>query len=120
MNALSKKLFNIRELKYLGLLFLIFYLIFIIAFFRNNLLNTLRVVFSIFWILIIPGYFITFYWKGKIGFLERVIIGTAMAGIVLGVVSYYFGLFGLNIKYHLFLIPTLLIVSGIFLSLLKK
>lgn len=108
-----------KELKYIGLLFLVFLVIFRIAFFKENLIVLFRIVLSLFWLFALPGYFMMLYWREKIDFTERFIIGIALAAGLIGIVSYYLGLAGLNIKYHAVILPLVLILAGLLINLKK-
>tara|TARA_Y100000310_G_C20060137_1_gene524599 strand:- start:94 stop:450 length:357 start_codon:yes stop_codon:yes gene_type:complete len=111
---LKKEVFNtvIKELKYIGILFLVVLIIFKIAFFKENLLVLIRNVLSLFWLFVLPGYFLMLYWREKLEFIERFIIGIALAAAIIGIFSYYLGLIGLNIKYHTIMLPLILILLG--------
>ena len=119
--ALKKESFELmkKELAYIGMLFLIILLIFKIIYYKGNFIITLRFVASLFWLFALPGYFIMFYWKEKLEFTERFIIGIALSAAVIGILSYYIGLIGLNIKYHGILLPVLMIIAGIVINLKK-
>jgi uncharacterized membrane protein len=121
MTALKKEVFEDvkKELQYVGILFLIALIIFKIAFFKENILVLSRTVLSLFWLFVLPGYFIMLYWKEKIGFLERFIIGVALSAAIIGIFSYYLGLMGLNIRYHTFVLPLVLILAGLLANLRK-
>ena len=108
-----------KEFSYIGILFVLFILIFKIIFFKENLIVVFRTVISIFWIFIIPGYFILFYWHEKFNFTERFIIGIALSSAVIGIFSYYLGLIGLNIKYHTIILPLTIILVGVFINFKK-
>ena len=108
-----------KEAKYLGLLFVIVLIAFQIAFFKENILVTLRYVLSLFWIFVLPGYFLMLYWHEKLGFLERILIGIALAAAVTGIFSYYIGLMGLHIKYHTIVLPLIIIIVGLIATLRK-
>ena len=108
-----------KEAKYLGLLFVIVLVAFQIAFFKENILVTLRYVLSLFWIFVLPGYFLMLYWNEKLEFLERILIGIALAAAVTGIFSYYIGLMGLHIKYHTVLLPLIIIIVGLIATLRK-
>lgn len=114
MIALRKEDFNDlkKELQYIGLLFLTALAIFKIAFYKETFIVLFRNVLSLFWLFALPGYFMMLYWKEKIGFVERLIIGTALSAAVTGISSYYLGLMGLNIKYHAIVLPIALILIG--------
>ena len=105
-----------KELGYIGILLILFILVFKIIFFKENLMVVFRTVLSIFWMFILPGYFILFYWKEKLNFTERLIIGIALSAAVIGILSYYLGIIGINIRYHTIILPLIMILAGIFLN----
>ncbi len=108
-----------KELLHIGLIFILSFIIFEVAFYKENLAVLLRTVLSIFWLFVLPGYFIMLYWHDKLEFFERFLIGIALSAGVIGIASYYIGLIGLNIKYHTFILPLILILLGITISLKK-
>jgi len=116
---LKKEIFDFKELKYLGILFLLALIVFKIAFFKENLIVLFRTVFSLFWLFALPGYFIMLYWKEKLGFLERFVIGILMSAAIIGITSYYLGLWILSIKYHAIVLPLSLIAIGIAINMRK-
>lgn len=105
-----------KELLIIGVIFAVTFIAFKIIFLSENFLVVLRTVFAIFWLLVLPGYFIMFYWKEELQFFERLIIGVAVGTAITGLLSYYIGLLGLHIKYHTFLLPIILIVIGVVLN----
>ena len=109
-----------RELKYIGMIFVLSLIIFKIAFYKENLVVLFRSVLSIFWIFVLAGYFILLYWKEKLSFIERFIIGIVLSAAIIGVFSYYLGLIGLNIKYHVIVLPLILILLGILINFSKN
>lgn len=119
LTALKKEVFELigKELKYIGIVFALIFVALKIAFYKEGLLVVLRTSVSLLWLFVFPGYFLMLYWREKLQFLERLIIGIALSAAVIGIVSYYLGLAGLHVKYHTFLLPTLLIVIGIFINL---
>lgn len=114
---MKKEIFNLKELKYIGFLFIIVLIIFKIAFYKENLVVLFRNVLSLFWLFALPGYFIMLYWKEQLGFVERFVIGVAIAAAIIGIFSYYIGLIGLNIKYHAVVLPLILILIGAVINL---
>ncbi len=108
-----------KEFQYLGLLFLLILIIFKIVFFKENLVVIFRIILSLFWLFVLPGYFIMLYWKEKLEFMERFVIGIVLAASIIGVFSYYIGLIGLNIKYHAILLPLAVILIGFILTIKK-
>ncbi|MBS3114036.1 hypothetical protein J4448_02960 [Candidatus Woesearchaeota archaeon] len=119
---MKKELFELvkKEFKQVGILFALGLIIFKIVFFNENLIVVFRNVLSLFWLFVLPGYFIMLYWAEKLDFVERLIIGTAVAAGIAGILSYYLGLFGLNIKYHAILLPPAIIAAGFIIATRKK
>ena len=109
-----------KEFQYIGLLFLLALVIFKAVFFKENLLGVFRTVLSIFWLFALPGYFIMLYWKEKLEFAERIVIGIALSAGATGILSYYIGLIGLNIRYHAVLLPLAIIIAGLIAAINKK
>ncbi|MCP3682780.1 MAG: hypothetical protein GY861_08835 [bacterium] len=105
-----------KELINLGIAFVSALIIVQIVFYKEGVLNVLKIVVMFFWMLVIPGNVIMLYWKEKLGFLERFIIGTVLGAAVFGIVSYYVALVGLHVKYHWFVLPIVLIALGLFIS----
>jgi len=118
---LKKEVFDLikKDIKYLALIFLSAVIIFKIVFFNDSLIVLLRSVLSLFWLFALPGYFLTLYWNGKLSFTERFVIGIALSAVIIGVFSYYLGLMGLNIKYHTILLPSILILNGLWINMRK-
>ena len=118
---MKKELFELikKEFKHIGVLFALGLIIFKIAFFKEELIVIFRYVLSLFWLFVLPGYFIMLYWAEKLDFVERLVVGTAVAAGVMGIFSFYLGLFGLNIKYHAIILPIVLISVGVFVSYRK-
>ena len=104
----------------LGITFLVVLIIFKIVFFKQDILSLLKLVSSLYWMFVIPGMFLLFYWEDKIGFLERFIVGILVASSVNGILSYYLGILGLHLKYHGIFLPILIILIGIFVISKKK
>lgn len=113
--VLKKEVFDKlrKELLYLLAVFGIAVSIFKIVFYKEDLAVLLRNVASIFWLLVLPGHFLMFYWEEKLGFLERIVAGTAFSAALIGITSYYVGLSGINIKYHAILLPSALLLIGL-------
>lgn len=122
MIALKKEVFETvkKELMLIGLSFLLLLVIFKLVFFKENLLVLFRNVLSLFWLFVLPGYFVMLYWKEKLNFLERFVIGIALAAGIIGIFSYYLGLIGLNIRYHVALLPLAIILLGTFAASIKE
>src|SRR3989344_4757185 len=75
--ALSKeKKFDVKkEFIYVAIIFLLSIVGFKIIFSKEGILVVAKVVASFYFLYIIPGFAIMYYWKNKLDFLERFIIG---------------------------------------------
>ena len=122
MIALKKEVFSdmIKESKYIGILFLLALIIFKIAFYKENFIVLLRIVLSLFWLFVLPGYFIMLYWKEKLGFIERMVVGIGIAAGMTGILSYYISLAGLNLRFHAIILPLIIIFAGVMINLKKS
>jgi hypothetical protein len=87
-----------------------------LAFYQENVLVTTRTALALWWLLVVPGYFLLEHWKGRIGTTERIVVGATAAAAVIAIVSYYLGLLGLHLKYHGIVLPVCMMLVGIFLS----
>ena len=119
---MNREVFNSikEESKYIGILFVIGLVIFKIVYFKESPAVLLKIVASLFWLFVIPGYFSVLYWKEKLEFTERFVIGMMVSAAIIGIFSYYIGLIGLNIKYHIFVLPVLIIIAGLAAAIGKK
>ena len=118
--ALKKEIFDLKELKYLGILFLLALIAFKISFFRENSIILLRSVVAIFWLFVLPGYFIMLYWKNKLDFIERAVAGIGISAAIMGILSYYISLAGLNLRFHAVILPLIIIFAGVVINLKKS
>ena len=119
---MKKEVFELlkKETQYISLIFILVLLVFKIAFYKEGYFVLFRNVLSIFWLFVLPGYFLMLYWSSKLDFIERLIIGISVSAGLTGILSYYIALFGLNIKYHAFMLPLVLILLGFLLAIKKK
>lgn len=76
---------------------------------------------SFYWLFIIPGQVMLFNFKDTFDFKVRLILGTVLGLGIYGILSYYIGLMGIQVKYHWAIIPFLImLVSVIFLRIKNK
>jgi len=109
-----------KDLLILLSLFLISLVSLKIVFFKESIFILLKTIFGFFWIFILPGFFLMYFWHDKLDFLERLIFGTAFGSSVIGIASYYLGLGGIHSKIHSFILPPILIIMGIVLLIRKN
>ncbi len=112
-----KSLLNIlkKDFLYLLISYFIAIIIFKIGFYKESLFLLARVLFSFYWLFIIPGIFITYTFSKEMKFIERFFIGFGIGAAIIGLSSYYIGLLGLHIKYHGVLLPFVVLVTAVFI-----
>lgn len=104
-----------QEAIWLSILFIVSAIVLKIIFFRENISVVMRTAAAFFWIFVLPGFAILFYWHEKIPFLERFVAGILLSAAITGISSYYLGLAGINIMYHSFILPIAIIAVSVFL-----
>ena len=109
-----------KEMAKLVVLFIISLFAFKVAFYKENILVLLKTVGSLFWLFVIPGYALMYYWHDTFNFFIRILIGIGLSAALTGILSYYFGVFVLPIKYHGIILPIILIIVGVFINKIKK
>jgi uncharacterized membrane protein len=80
----------------------------------DSVLGIARLVGSLLWLFVLPGFALLLVWHKRLDFLERVVVGTAVSTAIYGIVSYYVGLLGLPVWYHPWILPPLMIAAGVF------
>lgn len=108
---LSKKLK--KESIYILSLFVLVIIIFKVVFHKEQLSTVIKVISGFFWLFVLPGFSLIYYWQDKLDFIERLIIGIAGGLALVGIISYHLGLLGLHTKYHALIIPPILLTLGI-------
>ncbi|MBN2454047.1 hypothetical protein JXB11_00725 [Candidatus Woesearchaeota archaeon] len=99
---------------YLIALFAAIVIITKIAFSGSSLGEVIKLVGSVYWLWVLPG-FMLMYFFGKLGFGERLVLGgIGMLGIY-GVGSYYLGILGLNLGISIYALPLLAILAAGFI-----
>ena len=74
-----------NELITLGIIFLLVVVGFRMIFLAESFNTILRTVISIFWIFVLPGFAVMFYWNDKLRFYERLIIGICAGTAIIGI-----------------------------------
>ena len=94
--------------------------IFQLVSYRESPLVVMRTVAAFFWTFVLPGFAIMLYWRERLDFLERLIIGTAVGLAAVATIGYNLGLVGLHLKYQWLVIPALVTAAGVAAALMKK
>ncbi len=112
-----------KEGKILGILLLAVMIVFKIVFYNESLPVIGRTVLGFFWLFVLPGYGLMLFWREKLDFLERLILGTTAAVALISLASYYLTLGGLlDIHLQWIVLPAVieLVIGGIIFYRLKK
>ena len=119
---MSREVFDIvkKEGRKLALVLAILIAAMQIAFYHSSFFVNLRAGLSLFYLFVIPGYFILLYWHEKIKFIERTLFGSFIAAGLFGALGYYLGLMGLNVNLDAYFFPLITIIISILLNLRKK
>ena len=105
---MSSKL--VTEIIHIVILFFVALIIGKIALYEEPILMLFKAIAGIFWIFILPGFAIMYWWHNKLTFLERFIIGVPTGSAIIGVLSYYSALALIPLRIHGALLPLLIIV----------
>lgn len=108
-----------QEVVYLFAIFIAAIVILKIAFYKESFITIARTAFGIFWLFVLPGFCLLYHWHEKINFIERFIMGIVISAAIIGILSYYIGLMGLNIKYHIILLPLMFLAID-FIIIIRK
>ena len=92
-------------------------IVFKIVFYNESLLVVGRTVLGFFWLFILPGYTLMLFWRERLDFLERLVLGTAVAVALISLTSYYLTLGGLiNVHWQWIVLPLVIeLTCGIIL-----
>lgn len=101
---------------YLGAIFVLLIVALKIVFYKELFFNVLKMGFGIYLIFIIPGFCMMYFWYDELNFLTRFAVGAALGAAVIGILSYYLGIIGLNLKYHIFILPLAASAAGLFFN----
>ena len=102
-----------EDLKKLGFSILAVYLVLQAVYYKENFLNVIKMVLSVFWLFSIPGMSLLYYWKGRMDFLEHIILGSIVGVGAIGAMVYLGGFVGFPVAYEPYVFPPICIVLGI-------
>jgi hypothetical protein len=122
MNENKEELIKImkKDFIYLAICYIITLLIFQGLFYKESFLVILRTISAFYWTIIIPGIFIVYSYNKNSEFLEKMFLGSAISLALNGLLNYYLGLAGLNIKYHWIILPVVIMGVCSIIALRKK
>ena len=110
----------INELIKLIIVGIIILIILKIVFYKESMTTILIASLGIFYLFALPGYFIMLYWREKIDFIERIVIGTGIAAGLLGIISFLLGVFNINLFIVGYIYPIMIILISIILNFKKN
>ena len=103
------------ELKKFGWFVVVFYLFFQIWYFKDSPINVLKIVFAQLYLFILPGFMLMLYYRNKIEFMHRLIMGIALgysASIILTI--FIAVVIKINIVYYYWISPLIIIILGLY------
>ncbi|MDO8480275.1 MAG: hypothetical protein Q7S65_00500 [Nanoarchaeota archaeon] len=100
-----------KEIKSWSIILVTLFVILWAAFYKESLLVILRTELAIVWMFLLPGYLL--FRNREWSFLEKNVMGALVAGAILGIASYYLGLLGLNVRWHVWLIPLVVMLIAL-------
>jgi len=110
-----------EEGKKLLLFFVALLIVYLIAYSTQDIWTVIRVVASLFWFLVLPGFVTISFWREQFSFIERLIIGIVLSMAIAGVFSYFLNLLNLHVRWYGWIIPTVvLFVDGIIVYFRKE
>jgi len=122
LSALNKDLINKikKELQYLFILLISLIIILKIVLYKEDLFTITKLLLSVFWVLLIPGFFLIYIWHNKLDFLERTIISVPVSSALIGITSYNLALVNIDIKYHIFSLPIIFLILSLIIISKKR
>ncbi len=109
----------VDDVKILAITVVVIFILLKILFFKESITNIIKMEASFYYLFILPGFSLLYYWKKELSFLERFIIGFAVSLTVTSISSYYIGLLGINLNISSWMIPMLIIIAGLFAQVYK-
>jgi len=110
-----------EELKYLGISFLVVFVILKAFYYKESVWNILLLVIGLYYLFVMPGYMLLLTFKDKIPATARLVLGL---GIGLGaetIIAYYLNMiFGIPVFPYYNIYPVILAAAGIGLFIRKK
>ena len=103
------------ELIYILSIFILFLIVFKVFFNKESFIIIFRFIIAFFWLFVLPGFFIMYYWYRELDFIERFIIGTALGFAIIGIIGYNLGLFNIRMKIQIIFLPLLSFLFAFFL-----
>lgn len=120
--ALKKEIFKwlIDSGKILIGVFILVMIIFKIVYYNESILNIIRFLLALFWVYLLPGFFILSIWKDKFNSLERVIGGFAVGAAIIPLISYLLALINSQLRVITYVFPLLVLIFCLFVIYKKK
>ncbi len=101
---------RLDELQKLGLSFIICFAMLKVLFYKEDTAIVITVVIAFFWLLVLPGFGITYLWD--LEFPERFAVSIGISAAIMGIFSYYLGLIGVHVKTSAYVLPLISMIIG--------
>ncbi|MBI2576845.1 hypothetical protein HYV84_06520 [Candidatus Woesearchaeota archaeon] len=106
--------------KALGISFILIFAIIFIAFSKESIGVVLRLAGSMFWLYVVPGYFLLGIVSEKFDHAERIVLGTIVGIGAYGALGYNLGLLGVKFSLQRWIVPIIEIGAGIIFMLKRS
>lgn len=121
LNRASLLQLGLEEGKKFGIFVIILYAFFQIFYWKDNVWNIMLMIIGQLYLFIIPGFVLMLYFRDKISFIYRLLMGIGLGYSSNILVTYYLNLLiKVNISKFYYFIPLVLMAIGIVLLLIKK
>ncbi len=101
-----------KETGYIMIIAAVFLVGFKVLFYKESVEVIARTIGGIFWMSIVAGFPIMYYWHRQLNFLERITLGGVLGLGLSTVTAYYLSFAGVGLKLSAFLLPPLFGVVG--------
>lgn len=106
-----------KEVQYLIGLLIAIIIFSKIVFYKESIGTIIQLIASLFYLLILPAFAWLYYWHKELSFMHRFIISFAASLAIVGILGYYFGLIGIDLKTFAYYAPAVIIISGYLFNL---
>lgn len=90
----------LRDLREDGAIIIFLAAIFLIAlkivFYKESFASLIRISLALI-LIFLPGFCMLHLWREKLSYIERAIISVPLSTVLVGIISYYIGILGINI-----------------------
>ena len=94
----------------LAALFIVLTILFKIMFSKEEVMVIIKIILALYWLFLLPGFALLYYWHEQLDLIERIIIGFALGVAITGTFGYLLGLIGISMKIQQLAIPAVCLI----------